>query len=124
MAVGGVELTRDFIERKQLDLAAVRWTESQLPPDARLLTFGITLAFEHYTALETVEFYNLTADDLARLVSDGQPTFLLLELDSIEQQWRNRPPSENYHWLRDNTGLEALGQHAPYTLFRVGGAAP
>jgi hypothetical protein len=124
MAVGGVELTRDFIERKQLDLAAVRWTESQLPPDARLLTFGITLAFEHYTALETVEFYNLNADDLTRLASDGQPTFLLLELDSIEQQWRDRPPSENYHWLRDNAGLEPIGQHAPYTLFRVGGVTP
>jgi 4-amino-4-deoxy-L-arabinose transferase-like glycosyltransferase len=120
MAMGGVQLTQGFTQRKQADLSAVQWVESQLPADVRLLTFGVTLTFQHYAALETLELYELSPDDLAHLTSDAQPTFLLLDVESTEQQWKDRPPLVNYQWLRGGPGLAELGRSGPYTLFRVG----
>jgi hypothetical protein len=124
MAVSGVSLCQTFVERKNADLAIVRWVEKQAPPAARLITFNLTLAFRHYSHLATLELYELGEEDLQRLATD-QPTFLLVDVANVEEQWRNMPLADSYHWLRDVAGLHRLGQERGFTLFRVaGGSSP
>ena len=40
MALGGARLTRDFVARKDQELALIRWVDGQVPSRARLLAFG------------------------------------------------------------------------------------
>lgn len=119
MAVGGMRLTQGFIDRKHDQLAIVRWVESQAPADARLVTFGLTLTFRHYSRLETLELFELNPEEMAGLLEDNRSTFLLLDVTGVEEQWRGRSPEVNYRWLREGPGLEGLGSRQGYTLFRV-----
>ena len=120
MAVGGVRLTQNFIARKAADLALMRAVEARLPSGARLLTFNLTLTFQHYGTVETVELFGLEPDALPTLLSDGRPTYLLLDVRNVETQWRGLPLEASYHRLRDGRGLTVLGEFDSYTLFRVG----
>jgi hypothetical protein len=124
MARGGWVLSRGFADRKQADLTTVAWVEQQAPEGARLLTFGLTSTFQHESELETRELFRLTPEDLASIVADGHPTFLLLDVESVEGQWQGRSPSINFRWLRDQAGLEELGKMRAYTLFKVGRLPP
>ncbi len=120
MGVGGVRLSNRFIARKQADLELVRWVEAHVEPGARLITFEMTLTFRHYSALETWELFTLTPEELAALVADGRPTFLLLHVARVEAQWRDLAPGVNYRRLREGPGLVRLGERRGYVLFRVG----
>ena len=120
MAHGGRALTRGFVARKNADLATVAWVESQTPPSARLFTFNLTLTFQHESSLETHELYGVTPDDLADLLADGRPAYLLIDVANVETQWQGQSPSVNYHWLRDQQILSEIGKSSGYTLFLVG----
>jgi 4-amino-4-deoxy-L-arabinose transferase-like glycosyltransferase len=119
MAAGGLQLTQSFIERKQAHLAMVRWVESQTPPNARLLTFGLTLTFRHYSYLETLELFELMPAEIDALFVEGRPMFLLIDVLNVEGQWKGLAPETNYRWLQKSPGLERLGIQGDYTLFRV-----
>jgi hypothetical protein len=120
MAFGGIRLTRSFVERKNWELSLVEAVEQHTTPEARLLTFGLTLTFQHYSALETLEIFRLDEAGLAALVADSKPTYLLLDVGNAEAQWVGLPPERNYAWLRSNPGLTTVTELTPYTLFRVG----
>lgn len=119
MAYSGWQLTQTFGERKNSDLATVAWVENQLPAGANLLTFSITLTFQHYSDLATEDIFGLTTTDLSGRITTKSPLYLLLDLNNIESQWPGRSPSENYHWLAANPGLTLLGEQPPYSLFKV-----
>ena len=124
--VGGLSYSarvlNEFIARKEADLAVVRWVEAQIPDNARLLTFGLTLTFRHYSTLETLELFELAPAEMAELLREGDPVFLLIDVANVEEQWRGRAPEVNYRWLREGPGLEKLGAQHGYVLFRVGKA--
>jgi len=90
-----------------------------VPPEATLLTFGLTLAVGHYTPLHTQELFFLDASSLDALTELRSPLYLLLDVGSVDSQWRGRPPEVNYRWLRDHTTLTQIRDFPPYTLFRV-----
>jgi hypothetical protein len=119
MAWGGWTLSESFIERKDEDLARLRWVESQAGPVAGLLTFNDTLTFQQYSDLETYELYYQTPANMEALLATGKPFFLLIDVTSVETQWLGRSPSDNYRWLREGPGLTELGSHGSFTLFRV-----
>lgn len=119
MAVGGAQLTQSFITRKADDLALMRAVEARMPPGARLLTFTLTLTFQHYSVVETLELFDVSPDALPALLADGRPTFLLLDVRQVETQWQGRALEASYHWLRDERGLMVLEQFDAYTLFQV-----
>ncbi len=121
MAFGGFQLTQSFIDRKARDLELVRQVEALLPLRSRLLTFGITLTFQHYSRVETLELFDLSQEEMAALLADERSAFLLLDVANVETQWRGRPLAASYHWLRDGPGLEVLRQFGSYTLFKVVG---
>ena len=123
-AAGSVVLTNEFIERKQNDVATVRWTERLAPVNARLLTFGLTATFQQYGRLETLDLSELGSAKMAALLSDGRPTVVLLNVPGIERQWTGLPPWVNYRSLRDGPGLVPLGVRSGVTLFVVRRGAP
>jgi 4-amino-4-deoxy-L-arabinose transferase-like glycosyltransferase len=115
----GLQLSRQFIVRKGGDLALVTAVEAQAPANAQLLAFNITATFDYYSRLETHDLWSLDAGQVARIVADGHPTLLLIDVANVEAQWQGRAPSNNYHWLRDGPGLDPLGQYQNYTLYQV-----
>lgn len=119
MAYGGRALTRGFVDRKNADLALVRQVEAEVPPGADLVTFGLTLTFQHNSHLPTYEIFYLDQPALAQLTSSGRPLYVLLDLENVERQWQGRPPQVNYRWLQQNTTLRPGAEFAPYTLFEV-----
>ena len=123
-AVGSAVLTDRFIERKQNDVATVRWTERLAPRHAQLLTFGLTATFQHYGQVPTLDLSEIGSSKIAQLLSDGRPTLVLLDVADIDRQWTGRPPWANYRALRDGPGLVRLGARGVYTLFSVAGGAP
>jgi len=119
MAQGGRALTRGFVDRKNADLALIRQVEAEVPPGADLVTFGLTLTFQHSSHLPTYEIFYLDQPALAALTRSGRPLYLLLDLENVQRQWVGRPPEVNYRWLQENTTLRPSAALAPYTLFEV-----
>ncbi len=119
MAWGGWTLSNSFIERKNEDLARLRWVESQAGDGAGLLTFNDTLTFQQYSDLDTYELYYQTPADMEALLAAGQPFYLLIDVNNVETQWLGRSPSDNYHWLQEVPGLTELGSRDNFTFFRV-----
>ena len=124
MAAGGVFTLRSLISIKNDGLATVAWTEARVPAEARLLTFNLTSTFRHYSRLDTHELWAQDSARLATLTASGPPLFLLVDLPSIERQWRDRSPGQNLRWLERGPGLTELGEHHGFTLFRVGPIPP
>lgn len=123
MTIGGYRYTNNFIETAQASVETARWAADQVPPDAHLVTFGLTLTLEHESDLEVHEIFFMTPADLAALLTDKRPVYLLLDVNGVESQWVDRAPSHNYYWLRDGPGLIQIGRRGQYTLFAVGQAA-
>ncbi|HSM58087.1 MAG TPA: phospholipid carrier-dependent glycosyltransferase, partial [Candidatus Sulfomarinibacteraceae bacterium] len=127
MVAGGYTLTGDFMARKAADLDTVRWVEQQAEletqpetqPGVRLFTFNITFTFQRYSRLETHDLYFLTPEEMSRLLAQGGPGYVLVDVENVLGQWAGRAPEDNLAWLQQNVGLEPLGRHRQYTLFRL-----
>jgi hypothetical protein len=117
--VAAARLVEGFIDRKDEDLALVRWVQTQTSPDARLFSFGPTLTMRHYASLPTFDLYDLSPTDVSSVLAAGAPTYLLLDVHNVEEQWLDRAPSTNFHLLRDGPGLTRIGADGSYTLYRV-----
>lgn len=110
-----------FINNQQRDKLAAAWVGESLPPDATVYTFGLTLTLEHYTTLKVYELYYETPQTLAQKWQHGRDEYLVLNVYNIETQWVGRDPQLDYHWLRDQRGLDQLGKFGYYTLFKIRG---
>ncbi|RIK43560.1 MAG: hypothetical protein DCC55_05270 [Chloroflexi bacterium] len=89
-----------------------------VPEDATLLAFGLTLTLQHYTERDVVELYNLHGETLDAATASA-PVYLLLDLENVAQQWRDRPPALHYEWLRTHRTLTPVADFPPYSLFLV-----
>ena len=119
-ASGGVRLVQGFIDRKQDDLALVRWVDAQVEPGARLFTFGPTLTFRHYSQMPTFDLFDLTPTDVASVLAITAPAYVVVDERSLQDQWLDTAPDQNFRQLREDAGLTPLGSQGTYTLFRVG----
>jgi 4-amino-4-deoxy-L-arabinose transferase-like glycosyltransferase len=110
-----------FITNQQRDRALADWTQTNVPPDATLYTFSVTLTLQHHTSLNVYEIYYETPETLAehwRGESDND--YLLINLWDITHQWEGLAPQIAYEWLRDERGLTELARYGNYTLFKIG----
>jgi hypothetical protein len=119
-AYGGVRLVQGFIDRKQDDLALVRWVDAQVEPGARLFTFGPTLTFRHYSHMPTFDLFDVTSTDISSVLAVAAPTYILVDEGSLQAQWLDKAPDQNFRDLRDGPGLMPLGSQGVYSFFRVG----
>jgi 4-amino-4-deoxy-L-arabinose transferase-like glycosyltransferase len=108
-----------FLTTQNQSKIIARQIEQILPPQATLLTFGLTLTLQHYTGLNTLEFFYLDEPALKALTEAHHSFYLLLDLQSVETQWQGRSPQRNYRWLQENTKLVETGVFSPYVLFEV-----
>jgi len=111
---------RRFVAEKDAALAVSRWVESELPPSATLLTFGLTNTVAHYTSLRAVELYNESLATLPGRACGPYPSYLLLDSGRLVAQWTGLSPHVNFLWLRDRAGLAEVGHQGRYTLWRIG----
>ncbi|MFZ0549162.1 MAG: glycosyltransferase family 39 protein [Candidatus Promineifilaceae bacterium] len=110
---------RNFTAANNAQIAAAHWVEAHVPPDASVITFGVTLTMQHRTSLETSEIYLLDPESLAELVDTRSSLYLFLDLGNINSQWEGLSPQLNYLWLQENTTLTEIDHYPPYTLFQV-----
>jgi hypothetical protein len=122
MAAAAVQNSVRFIDRAEVNLTIVRWTEQQLPSSAILVTFQLTGTFRHHSRIDTRELFFETPVSLNSALETGRPVFLLVDTPSIDGQWRAQPPGVNVRWLRSGPGLVTVGQQGAFTLYRVGTA--
>lgn len=121
LAVAGIGL-RDvgkLVAAHNADLEVARWTAARVPPRATTLSFEITLTLDHATLLHPLDLYELSKPELARLIAQARPVYLLVQVHQMEGQWALRSPGRDYRYLRDGPGLVRIGGVRSYTLFRV-----
>jgi len=118
-AAGSAVLAQEFIERKQNDVAIVRWADGLAPVNGQLLAFGLTATFQEYGRLTTLDLSEVSTERIGSLLGDGRPTLVLVDVNALERQWTGRAPWERYHALLAAPGLTPLGTRGGYTLFAV-----
>jgi hypothetical protein len=119
MLLWAYPMLNNFLRAQNYQKAIARQVETLLPPEAILLTFDITLTFQHYTQLKVLEFFYCDETALDMLTRTQAPLYLFLNLPNIKTQWQGREPERNYLWLKENTTLAELGTIPPYQLFKV-----
>jgi 4-amino-4-deoxy-L-arabinose transferase-like glycosyltransferase len=100
-------------------LADIRYLQSQLPATATVLTFELSIALDYYTHLKTVDLYAQSPQSLIPLVCGGDAVYVYVREQKLESQWAAKSPAHNFHWLRDQVGLQPIGLHADWSLYRA-----
>ena len=118
-AAGCAVLTHEFIDRKQNDVAIVRWADGLAPANGQLLAFGLTATSQEYGRLQTLDLSEVSTERIRDLLGDGRPTLLLVDVNGLERQWTGRAPWARYHAMLAAPGLTPLGTRGGYTLFAV-----
>jgi len=103
------------LQLKTRELSDARWLEQQLPRNALLYTMEIDGAVEQYTPLHVVNLLQMDPSTL----NDNVPTFLYINLNEIQTQWRGRLPEQLYNALQEGDLLHPLGTRGDWTLFRI-----
>jgi len=119
MLLWAYPMLNNFLRRHNYSKAVARQVEALLPAEATLLTFDLTLTFQHYTPLNVLEFFYCDEAALDALSRTDRPLYLLLNLANVQTQWRGREPERNYLWLKEHTTLTELETMPPYQLFKV-----
>jgi 4-amino-4-deoxy-L-arabinose transferase-like glycosyltransferase len=112
-----------LVARKNADRDLVAWAAERMTPDAQLVMAGPSLAFRYYASIPARDLFSTTTEELDALVAGGAPLFVLADVDELETQWPGLAPERHFHALAEHPGLDVLGIHSPYTLFRVRPAA-
>jgi 4-amino-4-deoxy-L-arabinose transferase-like glycosyltransferase len=113
---------RDYsrlVAAKQAELGLVAWASSRVPEGGTLVTFGPTLALQHYTPRDVRELFELRQADLDAIARAPRPAYLLLDTANVESQWAGLWPQQAYRSLLRRPGLKIAGSYGSYTLFRL-----
>ncbi len=109
-----------FFAFKNRELATARATEQILPSNARLVTFGISLTYDHYYPSRPVsDLFTMTEADFARLASQGNPLYLLVEPEVIQTQFTGTPTGTIYQLVRTHAPDPPLLQIGRYQLWKI-----
>lgn len=104
------------IEAQRADIG---YLQSQLQPDATVLTFELSAALAHYTHLNIIDLYGLSPQSLRGAACGDGVVYLYVDAGKLDSQWSGKSPAQNYHSLRDQIGLQPLGAHGTWSLYRV-----
>jgi asparagine N-glycosylation enzyme membrane subunit Stt3 len=109
---------QSFLTAQQADKQAVTWAAQALPPGATVYSSGLTIALQATTRLDARELYGLDPDALIAEAQRGE--YVLVNRWQIENQWANTPLQAAVHRLEAERGLQIVGRHGYYTLYRIG----
>ncbi len=117
-ALLAVRFTNSFVERFAADNAAIRMLAGHVPPNGRLISLGPTALLRH-DGRDVTELYYLDPDSILTLVADGRPTFILVDDDAINGQWRGRSPEFALRAVEEVRGLRRVTDSGIWTLYEV-----
>ncbi len=110
-----------MIGLKNADLNTIKWVQQTIP-EGDIYTLDLWLMMQHYAPeLHVKQIYYETPESLAQQFPSERPSYVLLNLWAIENQWVGKAPWIAYHWLNDHQGLTRIGRYGNYTLLRVEG---
>lgn len=101
------------IKAGELDQA--QWVSQQLPPAATVWTLSLEGALKTYTTFSVFNIWEKSATELTA----SAPSYLLVDVSSLETQWRDKPVTAVFRSLRDRGQLIPLGSLANYSLFLI-----
>ncbi len=107
-----------FINVKEDDLAITRQIEARLPAQATLITFGLSLTFDHYTTYKVRDLWFLDPDSVASL-AQGPETYLLADPENMARQWAGQHVGVAFEAARSRTNGEPLAKFGKYYLWRL-----
>ena len=119
MLVWAYSTNGEFVIAQNRGKAIVAQVEQSVPPDATLITFGLTLTARQYTRLNVVELFDQDSASLDALTRSESAIYLLLDPGNVESQWRGRKPDVLYQWLKQHAAVIPIDSFATYELFQV-----
>jgi len=108
-----------FSASRALETAATQYLRSQLPADATVVTFELSVSLPYYTQFRIFDLYDQSPQSLRPVVCGNPSVYLYVQKEKLETQWIHKTPAENFHWLRDRVGLEEIGSNGTWTLYRI-----
>jgi len=120
-AFAGYDYANTFIGQQADTKSIVSWLDGHIPNDATLYTFDITSTLKHYSSANVIELFYESPSSLNQRWFRGRDDYLLINVWQIENQWDGMIPQENYHWFRDERGLQELGRFHNFVLFKAKG---
>jgi hypothetical protein len=111
-----------FIEHQLEDRAIVSWVGAQVPPDATVMTFGMTATLQHFTPFHVFELAEESPASVVQIAREEKDVFVLLDVQNVEFQWTGLAPQVNYQAVRDHFSVQIIGTRDNYTLLYVGSA--
>lgn len=106
-------------QAKAREVSAMHYLQARVPPNAVIVTFGLSATLEHYTREEVVDLFAQTPATLRPVVCGVRPAYVYIEQSNIESQWAGKSPAINFQWLQQAVGLDAVGSQGTWTLHRV-----
>lgn len=122
----GLQRIDEIAITKNDDLAAIEWAKSRIIEDhATVYTLNLWLMMETYAPQHDIkQIYYETPESLSKTIVPLQPTYLLLNMWAINNQWRGKEPWIAVQWLREHHHIMRIGRHGSYFLYRINPPAP
>ena len=111
---------RPVLAQKTSELAQIEWLGRELPSNATLFTFGVNAALHEYSGLHVADLWDDSPQSISGHARASAPSYLFIDKQNFDTQWRGLEPQETYFALRDNVGLDEVGEIEGWTLFKVG----
>jgi 4-amino-4-deoxy-L-arabinose transferase-like glycosyltransferase len=109
-----------FMAAKASDLNIVRQVESILPAQATLITFDLSLTFDHYTQLKIRDLWSLNPNEIFEVLLDKQPEiYLLADPVQMAKQWTGNHVGEAFEAAQSRAKGEPLVKFGRYWLWRL-----
>jgi hypothetical protein len=122
-ALLALRYTNGFVERQTADLGAIRTLTGMVPPGSRILSLGATTVL-HHDGRDVVELFSLEPDAAYSLLSDGRPSYLLIDANAIHTQFAEVGAGRTVAALEQDPGVSQVGAAGIWTLYRVGCPTP
>jgi hypothetical protein len=120
MALWQPRVLAPILEIKSRELDQARWLEQQIPPSAVVWTLGLNGALDTYTQLRAESVWNRSGGE----VRASAPSYLFLNVENVNTQWRGKPLQELFDTLNAEGNLTPIGTRRGFELFRIAGASP
>ena len=112
-----------FIADKNQSLAVVQQVEQVVPAKATLITFDISLTFDHYTSYTVRDLWYLDPTQIKGLVTNSASTdgiYLLADPANMRQQWTGNHVGEAFQAASGYIKGTPLGQFGRFWLWKLG----
>jgi hypothetical protein len=84
-----------------------------------VVTFELSISLDYYTRLKIIDLYAQSPQSLRPLVCGDDAVYVYVREQKLESQWAAKSPARNFHWLRDQVGLQRIGLQGDWTLYRA-----